>query len=478
MADLAVGAAQDTAPSVVAEPGPPPDSRSPAVDPTWWRELAVALSGVSLLFVLGLWVKGQGPQELGSAEGALHAVGRLLALLASWLLLVQVLLMARIPFLERGFGHQIARVHRLAGFTSFDLVLAHIVVTTTGYASSTGLGLWGTLVDFVVNYPGLLLAVAGFVALCLVVVSSVRRARSLLRYESWHLLHLYAYLGVGLALPHQLWTGQDFSGNAVAAAFWWTCYGVAVGAVVVFRVALPLVRSWRHGLVVHSVRRETIGVTSVVVTGRDLDRLRVRPGQYLLWRFLGQPGWTRAHPFSLSAAPDGVRLRFTAVHVGDGSTRLDQLHPGSRVLVEGPYGRLHAGVRTRPKVLLMASGIGVTPMRALVEGLPQAPGAVVLVYRVHSLSDVLFARELAEISGRTGARVVTVPGPRRRDRPSWLPQGAAHLTDLEALLHLVPDVAERDVYVCGNADWMVHARDAALSADVPAERIHLERFVW
>jgi ferredoxin-NADP reductase len=166
------------------------------------------------------------------------------------------------------------------------------------------------------------------------------------------------------------------------------------------------------------------------------------------------------------------------VHVGDGSTGLDRLRPGARVLVEGPYGRLHEGVRTRTKVLLLASGIGVTPMRALVEGLPQEPGDVVLVYRVHSVSDVLFERELAQISARTGARVVTVPGPRIRERPSWLPAAASHLSDVDALTRLVPDVADREVYVCGNAGWMDHARDALLAADVPAERIHLERFVW
>jgi len=113
-----------------------------------------------------------------------------------------------------------------------------------------------------------------------------------------------------------------------------------------------------------------------------------------------------------------------------------------------------------------------------VEGLPQEPGDVVLVYRVHSVSDVLFESELAEISGRTGARVVTVPGPRRRDRPSWLPEGAAHLGDVDALRHLVPDIAERDVFLCGNAGWMEHARVAALEAGVPADRLHLERFVW
>ena len=451
----------------------------PANDPDWWRQLAAALGCLAVVFVVALWVKGQGPQELGSVSGALHSFGRLTALLSSVLLLIQVVLMARVPFLERGFGQDaIVRTHRLAGFTSFNLLLAHIVLSTLGYAASTQLGIWGTLVDFVVSYPGMLLAVAGTVALTMVVVTSIRRARARLRYETWHLLHLYAYLGVGLALPHQLWTGQDFVGNLAATVFWWTLYAVALGCVVGFRLALPLVRSYRHRLVVDEVRRETLGVTSVVVSGRDLDRLGARAGQYLLWRFLDRPGWTRAHPFSLSAAPDGSRLRITAVHVGPDSTGLDHLHRGARVLVEGPYGRLHAGVRTGDKVLLMASGIGVTPMRALLEGLPQRPGDVVLVYRVHSAADVLFRDELATLAAERGARVVTVSGPRIRSRGSWLPVSAEHLDDVEAFVHLVPDVVERDVYLCGNAQWMEHARAAAVGAGARPDRIHVERFVW
>ena len=80
----------------------------------------------------------------------------------------------------------------------------------------------------------------------MVVVTSVRRARARLRYETWHLLHLYAYLGVGLALPHQLWTGQDFVGaprrHGVLVD---PVCGRAAAVLVWFRVGLPLVRSLR-----------------------------------------------------------------------------------------------------------------------------------------------------------------------------------------------------------------------------------------
>jgi len=448
-------------------------------DTAWWRDVAGALAWLSMLVVTALWVADGGLQELGSPAGALTSLGRLTGLVASDLLLIQVLLMARIPFVERSYGQdELARRHRLVGFTSVNLLWAHIVLIVLGYAASTTVGLWGTVVDLALSYPGMLLAVAGTVALCMVVVTSVRKARARLRYESWHLLHLYAYLGAGLALPHQMWTGQDFVGNLPATVYWWGLYAVAVGSVVWFRVLRPVVLNARHRLVVEEVRAEGPGVTTVVIGGRHLDRFHARAGQFFQWRFRGAPGWSRAHPYSLSAAPDGRTLRISAAHVGDGSVALQSLRPGSRVHVEGPYGRLHAGVRRRQKVLLMASGIGITPMRALMEELPQGPGDVVLIYRVHSPDSVIFGEELDALARDRGATVLTVPGPRLRGRASWLPQQAVHLSDVEALRHLVPDVADREVFLCGNAQWTELVVAAAEQAGVPSGHIHVEHFAY
>ncbi|HRW20098.1 MAG TPA: ferredoxin reductase family protein [Dermatophilaceae bacterium] len=447
--------------------------------PRWWRDAGAAFTWLTMLFVVALWVRRGGVQDLRTVAGALGSIGRLTGLVASQLLLVQVLLMARIPAVERAYGQdELARRHRLVGFWSFTLMWVHIVLITLGYAAGSALGLWGTLVDLVVNYPGMLLAAAGTVALTMVVVTSVKRARARLRYESWHLLHLYAYLGVGLALPHQLWTGQEFVGNRMATIFWWSLWGVSVASILLWRVGLPLYRTLRHRLVVTHVYAEGPGVTSVVVAGRDLDRLPVAAGQFFQWRFLDNPGASRAHPYSLSAAPDGRSLRITAAHLGDGSAALAALRVGSRVVIEGPYGRLHGGVRTRRKVLLMASGIGITPIRALLEELPQQPGDVTLVYRARDRQDLVFEAELAHLAAARGARIFTVLGRRAQTRASWLPADAEHLSDVDALRHLVPDLADHDVYLCGNAEWMDLAAAAARAGGVPEANIHLERFAY
>ena len=432
-----------------------------------------------MLVVVALWVSGGGLQGLASVGTGLTSIGRLTGLVASDLLLIQVLLMARIPLVEKTYGQdELARRHRWVGFWSFNLLVVHIAAITLGYAAGSPKGLWGTIADLVANYPGMLLAVAGTVALVMVTVTSIRAARARLRYESWHLLHLYAYTGVGLALPHQLWTGKDFLTSPAATVYWWTLWAGAAGSVLFWRVGQPLWRSLRHQLVVQEVRAESDTVTTVVMRGRKLDRLPVRAGQFLQWRFLDGAGFTRAHPYSLSAAPDGRTLRITAAHLGDGSAGLASLRPGTRVLFEGPYGRLHEGVRTRRKVLLMASGIGITPMRALLEDLDQRPGDVTLIYRTSSDQDRILTGELSALAKRHQARFFVVSGHRASHRQSWLPQHAAHLGDVEALLQFAPDVAKHDVFICGSPGWMTAAEQAVIGAGVPREHVHIERFTY
>ncbi|MFD1530808.1 ferredoxin reductase family protein [Pseudonocardia aurantiaca] len=433
----------------------------------------------SMMLVVVLWVWGQGVRQLGTVAGLLNSVGRLTGLVSADLLLIQVLLISRIPWVERSFGQdELVRRHRLVGFTSFSLMVGHIVLITLAYAASDQIGVLAEVWSLVTTYPGMLLATAGTALLVMVVVTSVRAVRRRLRYESWHLLHLYAYLGVGLALPHQLWTGSDFIDSPIASAYWWTVYLAAAGAVLVFRVGLPIWRNWTHRLVVDRVVPEGRGVVSIYLRGRNLHRLRAEAGQFFVWRFMHGAGWTRGNPFSLSAAPNGRLLRITAKDLGTGSRRLAKVPVGTRVVFEGPFGRLTDSVRRMRKMTMIASGIGITPLRALLEEADYRPGQAVLLYRASAPPGLLFRRELDALAVHRGVRVVYLPGPRMRDRRSWLPRHYAVTADGNALRNIVPDIKEHDVFICGPDGWTEAVIASVRRAGVPAEQVHTERFAW
>ncbi|GAA3102677.1 putative ferric reductase [Kribbella aluminosa] len=437
---------------------------------------ALAVLWLSLLLVTYWWIAGGGVQELGGWATGLTSIGRITGLGAAVLLLAQVVLMARVPLLEAAFGQdRLTHLHRITGFTSFNLMLAHLVTITWGYAEGEVRRTPAMLWDLSVDYPGMLLAVGGTVALCVSVLTSIRAARRRLRYESWHLLHLYAYLGVGLAIPHQLWTGQEFLASTGRTVFWWTAWAVAAATVLGYRIGVPVWRNLRHRLRVTAVVPESDAVVSVYVSGHHLDQLRAEAGQFFSWRFLDRPGWTRANPYSLSAAPDGRGLRITVQDAGDGSAALRSVRPGTRVLVEGPYGRMSPRARTQRKIALIGAGVGVTPLRALAEGLDYGPGDAVLVQRY--TDQPLFHDEFQTLWHDRGLSSLTLPGARRRP-DSWFGTGVPEYDDLHALLHWIPDIAERDVYLCGPEAWTELVRATLTAAGLPAERLHLENFNW
>jgi ferredoxin-NADP reductase len=213
----------------------------------------------------------------------------------------------------------------------------------------------------------------------------------------------------------------------------------------------------------------------VYLVGRLLHRLPLNAGQFLNVRFLSGPGWTRANPFSVSSAPDGRMVRITAKSIGDGSARLAGLRPGTRVLFEGPYGRLSPRARTAHRVVLAGAGVGVTPLRALAEGLAYEPGEAVLVHRYSD--QPLFAGEFEQLAAERGLRIVPLPGP-RLSPGSVLGPAAAGYEESQVLQYWVPDLVDSDVYICGPATWTAGFERLATDAGVPKDRIHTESFGW
>jgi predicted ferric reductase len=206
------------------------------------------------------------------------------------------------------------------------------------------------------------------------------------------------------------------------------------------------------------------------VTGRRLDQLTAQAGQYFLWRFLAGDGWWRAHPFSLSAAPNDQYLRLTVKASGDGTSVIQRLPTGTRVFVEGPYGAFTADTRTQPGVLLIAGGIGIAPLLALLEEMPAVHGAITLIYRASRWEDVVFAAELEALLKARGGRVHYLIG--RRAELGRDPLDARHLQ------RNVPDIAQREIYVCGPEGMIDAVKRSLHQLRVPGSQIHEERFAY
>jgi predicted ferric reductase len=427
--------------------------------------VCAALAGLGFGAGLAAVATGESLHSLAEPGGLLTAAGRLAGFAGAYLMLIMVMLVARLPWLERAAGQdQLVRWHRRASGWALGLIAAHVVLITLGYAQAAQSGTLHEAWVLLRSYPDILAAFAGFSLLVLAGVTSYKIVRQRLRYETWWVVHLYLYLGLALAFAHQVVTGVSFIAHPLVRALWIVIWAGTAGMVLVFRVVQPVWRSVRHQLRVVEIRDEAPDVISVICQGRRLDKLAVSGGQFFLWHFLTRDLWWQGHPYSLSALPSRHYLRVTIKGLGDHSRAIAHLQPGTRVAIEGPYGAFTSHARSSDRVLLLGAGVGVTPLRALLEDLP--PGTdVVVVVRASTVHDLVHRREIAALVKQRGGRLHEIVGPRREVA-----------FDARALRRNVPDIAVRDVYICGPDEFSAMVIDAAARLGMAQEQIHTEAF--
>ncbi len=444
---------------------PPARRRRPRPGRPVVVDLLAAAAGLGLGITIALGIGAQSLESISTLPGLLTAAGRLTGLLAGYAMIVTVALSARIGPLERAIGQdRLIRWHRRLGPFGLYLLLAHVVLIVLGYAGIAQTGLLAQVWQLVLTYPGMLGATAGTLLLFMAGITSYRRARRRMRYETWWAVHLYTYLALLLAFQHQVQDGASFVGHPLQTLWWTTLWVALLAAVIGWRVLLPVVRSLRHGIRVVEVVRESDTIVSVVLEGRRLDRLPVAGGQFFQWRFLMKGVWWQAHPFSLSHVPHQDRMRITVKDLGDHSAGLAAMPRGTRVFVEGPYGRFTADAATGHKVLLVGAGVGATPLRSLLQDLDEHADVAVLLRGSDERSLVLRDEIAAEVD-RRGGRLWEALGPRER-----LTISAA------TLRRSMPDLADRDVFVCGPDAFTASIAAECRAAGVPADRIHVESF--
>ncbi len=444
----------------VRRPAPPPAK--------WVAQAAPVIAGLGLLLVIRLSLTGESRRAVQATGGWLTYGGRLSGLTGTYLLLVLVLLIGRIPLLERTVGQdRLVRWHRQLGPWPIILLCLHALLITAGYAQADRTGLLHEFWTLLTSYPDVLAAAVALGLLILAGVVSFRSARRRMRYETWWSIHLYIYLALALAFAHQLANGAAFVGHPLARAVWTLLWLATAGTVLVCRIGVPLWRTLRHQLRVVEVREEGPGVVSVICSGRHLERLAVSGGQFFQWRFLVRGLWWQAHPYSLSALPRPPYLRVTVKGLGDQSHALARIPQGTRVAMEGPYGLFTDHARQRGRVLLVGAGVGITPIRALLEDLPERVDVVVIL-RASRPDDLLLRDEVAAlVRSRPHAVLHELVGPRDRV-----------VLDPTTLRRLVPDARHRDIYVCGPEGFTDGVVRTARWLSVPEDRIHVEEFAF
>lgn len=450
-------------------------SYSPAhPDRAYWsrhrrRVDARATLALSIIAAIGGLALGAALLSLTPADfstyGILYAASVIAAVSGTYLSLVLLLLSARIPAIERAFGHdRLITIHKMLGPWAIYLVLAHILLVLQSQATAVGTNIIREFLSLMATDQHIPKALIGTILFLAGGLTSWRLLRNHLSHQVWWGLHLAFYVGTALAFFHQISSGGPFL-SGWARVLWIGLYAIVFGALFYFRLVRPLWRSARYQLRVEKVMPESHNVVSVIMHGRGLDRLRIKPGQFMNFRF-DTPGLRlEAHPYSLSGiAPGTDRVRITVKALGDASALVADLKPGTRVAFEGPYGAATPDRLTGERVVLVAGGVGIAPVRALAEGFAgRLP--VDVIYRASTEGDLALDAEFAALARISGVRYHPLPGS-RVDLP----------LDTEQLRALVGTLEDADLYICGPEALAANVTRSARALGISPRRIHQEEY--
>ena len=444
-------------------------SSSIAVWKIFWKFLLWA----NALFILFFWYRGSGSLLGSDVSGALIALGRVTGLVAAYMILLQFVFMSRLPWLERVFGlDNLSRVHQKNGKWAFVFLVLHPLLITLGYASVGGHGFWEQVALFFTDFEHVFLAFIGLLLFVVMISTSIAIARSRLRYEAWYFVHLVAYAAVFLSFLHQREIGEDIIGNYVFYTYWSIIFAAVFVNHLVFRFGRPIWLFFRNDFRVARVVRESPTTVSLYITGRHLDNFSIRPGQFMIFRFFMKGLWWQAHPFSMSMVPNGREIRITVKELGDFTMQLKNVNQGTRVLIDGPHGIFTDLFSMSDKILLIAGGIGITPIRSLMEEMVKKGKDVVLLYGNRTEEEIVFREEIDEL---------------RRNFPTAVTHILSHASDFagekgiideEKVTRLVPDYLSREVFLCGPPPMMNGLIAVFKKLGVPRHMVHYERFAF
>ncbi len=419
---------------------------------------------VSVSLIVYFWFQNSFSLFSQGKANVLIAVARLCGLLAVFCSLTQLLLIGRVAWIERIFGHdKLSIAHHLNGLLTWIFIFMHPLLMISGYALSDKTTFFNQIVLFVTSDFNFLKAVLAFILFMVIIFTSINLMRKKLKYEFWWYLHLCTYVAILLAFGHQLKFGGDLV-NRAFLSFWYFLYFFAFGNLFFFRVLTPLYVSKKQQYKITRIIPENASVTSIFITGNDLKKLKIKPGQFMIFHFLQKGFWFEAHPFSISKV-EGNELRISVKAVGDFTKRINELKVGTKVIIEGPYGRFIQ--EKKEKFLLVAAGIGITPIKALSESLVAQKKDVVLIYANSNKEDIVFKKELDNLE-KEGCKIIyTVTSD-----PSWIKE--KRRVDKEFLKEYVSDVKEREIYLCGPPPFMNGLKKELNKEGI--KNIHFEKF--
>ncbi|MGP3956387.1 ferredoxin reductase family protein [Nonomuraea sp. 3N208] len=319
-------------------------------------------------------------------------------------------------------------------------------------------------------------AVTSTICVLAIMITSIWRRRLRMRYEVWQGLHMLLSIASALfALAHIELVGH-YVDTPWKRVLWVVMTAAFVGLIVWVRLVRPLRRLGRPWEV-EQVTAERGATTTISLRPVGHDGFTFEPGQFG-WITVGRsPFALTQHPFSFSssAEADG-RVQMSIRALGDFTSSVADLRPGTRAYLDGPHGVFSPDRNEGPGFVLIAGGVGISPVMSMLRTFADRDDRrpCHLFYASRTLEDTTFLEELRELQRRLDLTLVLVLEIPPRD---WT--GERGRIDQAVLGRWLPERYLRmQFFICGPPPMLDAMESTLAELGVPAAHVHTERFVF
>ena len=406
-------------------------------------------------------------------DGFIHQLGKNCALVAFIILALQVVLGARIKWIERPFGlDMIFRYHKAAGVIALCLIMLHVTLV------SWGSGHWYLLTSLDVQWPVWLGRIA-LLALLTTVVTSLWRRKLKIEFESWRSLHNFLFVVILLfGFVHGFKIGGDLTAPALRV-YWIAALAVA-GTIYLFHRVFRPARLKRNSYTVTAVRQEAPRIWTIhLAPPASQSVYPYAPGQFHYITFRRGRGLpVEEHHWTISSTPTRPGIASTIKEVGDFTSTIGQTRVGDKADVDGPYGRFsYVFYPEEDDLVFVCGGIGITPFLGMLRHMHDtgARKRVLLLWSNRTEEEFVAREELDQIarSGKPELKVVLFLTNAGED---W--KGERGRIGKRAIARYLepPNGATRGAYVCCPLAMAKDVIRALQDLGIPAQHIHDEIF--
>jgi len=400
-------------------------------------------------------------------SGGILNVGRIAGIIGMVLFALTLILSARFACLEKWFGglDHMYRTHHRMGAVSFLFLLVHPLAVVTSYIPTSLKYATSFLIpsdDWALNFG--LLALTGMIVL--IVLAVFADSFTFLPYQVLKRGHSFFGIFFFFAFLHTILISSDVSRNFYLKGYFIVLTSAAIASYA-YRTIGGKVLVKRYAYQVCEVRNPADRITEIrmIPYGKSFT---YKPGQFVFVYFEGKSVSKEIHPFSLSSTPYERELAITIKALGDYTTRIRDISPGTVAKIEGPYGQFSFLNTSITRQIWIAGGIGITPFLSMARTLPYLEEGVYkvdLYYCAKTEEELVYVKELEHIMKLYPSFRVF----------SFCSTTSGYLT-INDIVRQSEGIADKEVFLCGPHAMMRNLRKQLIFVGVPKHLIHSEVF--